>query len=149
MTKFFPKLPFPGVTIRHLLTHTGGLPDYEDWITETATAEGTIPGNDIMIRFLCESGEGPEFAPGEKWEYSNTGYCVLAQIIEKVAGEPFETLLEKNIFKPAGMTATKVYHRRKDRITIRTSRGEWSGRKAVTFCPTIRKAKTTSFRWTA
>ena len=118
ITKFFPEVPFPGVTIRHLLTHTGGLPDYEDWITETATAEGTIPGNDIMIRFLCESGEGPEFAPGEKWEYSNTGYCVLAQIIEKVAGEPFETFLEKNIFKPAGMTATKVYHRRKDRITI-------------------------------
>ena len=118
ITKFFPEVPFPGVTIRHLLTHTGGLPDYEDWITETATAEGTIPGNDIMIRFLCESGEKAEFAPGEKWEYSNTGYCVLAQIIEKVAGEPFETFLEKNIFEPAGMTATKVYHRRKDHITI-------------------------------
>ena len=118
ITKFFPEVPFPGVTVRHLLTHTGGLPDYEDWITETATAEGTIPGNDIMIRFLCESGEGPEFAPGEKWEYSNTGYCVLAQIIEKVSGMSFEDFLEQNIFIPAGLTATKVYHRRKDHITI-------------------------------
>ena len=44
ITKFFPELPFPGVTIRHLLTHTGGLPDYEEWITKTAAAEGTIPG---------------------------------------------------------------------------------------------------------
>ena len=118
ITKFFPGLPFPGVTVRNLLTHTGGLPDYEDWITETATAEGTIPGNDIMIRFLCESGEGPEFAPGEKWEYSNTGYCVLAQIIEKVSGVPFEEFLEQNIFIPAGMTSTKIYHRRKDGIEV-------------------------------
>ena len=118
ITKFFPGISFPGVTVRHLLTHTGGLPDYEEWITKTATAEGTIPGNDIMIRFLTESGEKAEFAPGEKWEYSNTGYCVLAQIIEKVSGVPFEDFLEQNIFIPAGMTATKVYHRRKDKAII-------------------------------
>ena len=118
LTKFFPEVPFPGVTVYHLLTHTGGLPDYMDWCYQTATAEHTIPKNDIIIRFLCESGEKAEFQPGEKWEYSNTGYCVLAQIVEKVAGEPFETFLEKNIFEPAGMTATKVYHRRKDGITI-------------------------------
>ena len=118
ITKFFPEVPFPGVTVRHLLTHTGGLPDYEEWIKKTAEAEGTIPGNDIMIRFLTESGEEAEFVPGEKWEYSNTGYCVLAQIIETVSGMPFEDFLEQNIFIPAGMTATKVYHRRKDRIEI-------------------------------
>ena len=118
ITKFFPEVPFPGVTVYHLLTHTGGLPDYMDWCYQTAKAEHTIPKNDIVIRFLKESGKKAEFAPGEQWEYSNTGYCVLAQIVEKVAGEPFETFLEKNIFIPAGMTATKVYHRRKDGITI-------------------------------
>ena len=118
VTKFFPEIPFPGVTVRHLLTHTGGLPDYEEWIEKTARAEHTIPGNEIMIRFLKESGEKALFAPGEKWEYSNTGYCVLAQIVEKVSGVPFEDFLEQNIFMPAGMTATKIYHRRKDGITI-------------------------------
>ena len=118
ITKFFPGLPFPGVTVRNLLTHTGGLPDYEEWIEKTAEAEGNIPGNDIMIRFLMESGEEAEFAPGEKWEYSNTGYCVLAQIIEKVSGVPFEEFLEQNIFIPAGMTSTKVCHRRKDGIEV-------------------------------
>ena len=118
ITKFFPGLPFPGVTVRNLLTHTGGLPDYEEWIEKTAEAEGNIPGNDIMIRFLMESGEEAEFAPGEKWEYSNTGYCVLAQIIEKVSGMPFEEFLEQNIFIPAGMTATKVCHRRKNGIEV-------------------------------
>lgn len=118
ITKFFPDLPFPGVTVRHLLTHTGGLPDYEEWIEKTALAEGNIPGNDIMIRFLTESGEGAEFAPGEKWEYSNTGYCVLAQIVETVSGVPFEEFLERNIFIPAGMNSTKVYHRRKDNTAV-------------------------------
>ena len=74
ITKFFPEVPFPGVAIRHLLTHTGGLPDYEEWVTGTATEEGTIPGNGIILRFLTESGGKAAFAPGEKWEYSNTGY---------------------------------------------------------------------------
>ena len=84
ITKFFPELPYKGVTVRHLLNHTGGLPDYMDWVEETAIRENTIPGNDIMIRFLCECGKGAEFAPGEKYDYSNTGYCVLAEIVEKV-----------------------------------------------------------------
>ena len=118
ITRYFPGIPFPGVTVRHLLTHTGGLPDYEEWIEKTAFAEGNIPGNEIMIRFLKESGKEAEFAPGEKWEYSNTGYCVLAQIIEKVSGVRFEDFLEQNIFIPAGMTSTKVYHRRKDGIAV-------------------------------
>ena len=82
ITKFFPEIPYKGVTIRHLLNHTGGLPDYMDWITKAAEDENTIPGNEIIIRFLCECGEEPSFAPGDQFEYSNTGYCLLAQIVE-------------------------------------------------------------------
>ena len=44
VTKFFPEIPYKGVTIRHLLNHTGGLPDYMDWVDKTAKAEKTIPG---------------------------------------------------------------------------------------------------------
>ena len=118
ITKFFPEIPFKGVTIRNLLTHTGGLPDYMDWVKQTAKEENRIPGNDIIVRFLCESGEEAEFAPGEGWEYSNTGYCLLAAIVEKVSGIKFEEFLEQNIFGPAGMASTHVYHRRKDGLTI-------------------------------
>ena len=118
ITRFFPEIPYKGVTIRHLLHHTGGLPDYMDWVDETAKRENTIPGNDVIVRFLCECGEEPVFAPGEKWEYSNTGYCLLAEIVEKVSGVKFEDFLRDNIFEPAGMHATRVYHRRKDRLTI-------------------------------
>ncbi len=118
VTRFFSEIPYKGVTIRHLLHHTGGLPDYMDWVDETAKKENTIPANDVIVRFLCECGEEPVFAPGEKWEYSNTGYCLLAEIAEKVSGVKFEDFLRDNIFEPAGMHATRVYHRRKDKTTI-------------------------------
>ncbi|MBR6322104.1 MAG: beta-lactamase family protein [Lachnospiraceae bacterium] len=118
ITKFYPEIPYKGVTIRHLLNHTGGLPDYMDWVGETAKKENTIPGNDIIVRFLCECGEEAEFAPGEEFSYSNTGYCLTAQIAEKLAGVPFEEFLQKNIFDPAGMTSTRVIHRRKDHLNV-------------------------------
>ena len=118
ITKFFPEIPYRGVTVRHLLNHTGGLPDYMDWVDETAKKENTIPNNAVIVRFLCECGEAPSFAPGEQFEYSNTGYCLLAQIVETVAGVPFEKFLRDNVFEPAGMHATRVYHRRMDKIEI-------------------------------
>ena len=118
ITKFFPEIPYKSVTVRHLLTHTGGLPDYMGWVIETAKAENRIPGNDVIVRFLAESGEAPEFAPGERYEYSNTGYCLLAQIVEKISGVPFEDFMKKNVFDPAGLTSTFVGHPYKDGATI-------------------------------
>ncbi len=118
ITKFFPEIPYAGVTVRHLLHHTGGLPDYMDWVDEISKKENTIPTNAVIVRFLRECGQPPVFVPGEKWEYSNTGYCLLAQIAEKVSGVPFEDFLRDEIFEPAGMHATRVYHRRKDKNTI-------------------------------
>lgn len=116
--KFFPQIPYKGVTVRHLLTHTGGLPDYMDWVIETAKAENRIPGNEVIVRFLAESGEEPEFRPGERYEYSNTGYSLLAQIVEKVSGVPFEDFMKQNVFEPACLTSTFVGHPYKDGITI-------------------------------
>ena len=72
ITRFFPELPFKGITIRHLLTHTSGLPDCFAWIIQTAKAEHTIPDNRVVLRFLMESGKAPDFAPGEQWAYTVT-----------------------------------------------------------------------------
>ena len=118
ITDFFPQIPYRGVTIRHLLTHTGGLPDYMDWFDDLYKKENVIQPNSVIVRFLCECGEEAVFAPGEKWEYSNTGYCLLAQIVEKVAGVPFEDFLRDNVFEPAGMHDTRVYHRRMNNMTV-------------------------------
>ncbi|MBO4501145.1 MAG: beta-lactamase family protein, partial [Clostridia bacterium] len=116
--KFFPAIPFSGITVRHLLIHTGGLPHYEDWSAATAKKENVIPNNDIAVRFLCESGKAPLFAPGERFNYCNTAYLLLAEIVKVVSGMPFEEFMQKRVFAPAGMYSTRVCHTRRDKITI-------------------------------
>ena len=116
LTKFFPENPYPGITIQHLLNHTSGLPDHEDWAMETLEDETTIPKNDLCVRFLRESGLKPEFAPGEQWEYSNTAYCLLAEIVKEVSGMPFEDFMRKEVFEPCGMESTRVCHIRIDGV---------------------------------
>ena len=120
ITKFFPELSaYEGVTVRHLLTHTSGVPDYfddADWFINIWKAEHRVPGNDEIIRFLCETELKPSFAPGEKLEYSNTGYNLLALLVERLSGIPYEEFLQKNIFEPAGMSSTRCCHIRRDGV---------------------------------
>lgn len=108
ITRFFPELPYPGVTIRHLLTHTNGLPGFEAWAKETIHREGAMPDNEIILRFLRESGATPEFAPGDRYSYGNTDYCLLAELIKQLSGVSFEEFLQTEIFEPAGMSVTRV-----------------------------------------
>ncbi len=119
ITKFFPELPYPGVTVRHLLSHTSGIPDYfddSDWFINIWKEEKRVPGNDEILRFLCETDEKAYFAPGEGLEYSNTGYNLLALLVERLSGIPYEEFLQKNIFEPAGMTSTRCCHIRRDGV---------------------------------
>ena len=120
ITKFFPELTaYEGVTVRHLLTHTGGVPDYfddADWFINIWKEENRVPGNDEILRFLCGTKLKPSFAPGEKLEYSNTGYNLLALLVERLSGVPYEEFLQKNIFEPAGMSSTRCCHIRRDGV---------------------------------
>ncbi|MBQ6076301.1 MAG: beta-lactamase family protein [Lachnospiraceae bacterium] len=120
ITKFFPELTaYKGVTVRHLLTHTSGIPDYfddADWFIRIWKEEKRVPGNDEILRFLCETEAKPYFAPGEGLHYSNTGYNLLALLVERLSGVPFEEFLQKNIFEPAGMTSTRCCHIRRDGV---------------------------------
>ena len=119
ITKFFPELPYPGVTVRHLLTHTGGVPDYfddADWFIRIWKEEKRVPANDEILRFLCETKAKAYFAPGEGIEYSNTGYNLLALLVERLSGVSYEEFLQKNIFEPAGMTSTRCCHIRRDGV---------------------------------
>ena len=119
ITKFFPEIPYPGVTVRHLLNHTSGIPDYfddADWFIKSWKEEKRIPGNDEILRFLCETKAKPYFAPGEGLHYSNTGYNLLALLVERLSGVPYEEFLQKNIFEPAGMISTRCCHIRRDGI---------------------------------
>ena len=115
-TEYFPEFPYPGVRIRHLLTHTSGIPDYdvEEWVAPILEKEKRIPPCSEVLSFICESGEEPIGAPGEKYCYSDIGYTLLANTVEKVSGVSFEEFLKKNIFEPAGMRDTGIYHTRRD-----------------------------------
>ncbi len=119
ITRFFPEIPYPGVTVRHLLSHTGGVPDYfddPDWFIRIWKEENRVPGNDEILRFLRETKAKPYFAPGDGLHYSNTGFNLLALLVERLSGIPFEDFLQKHIFEPAGMTSTRCCHIRRDGV---------------------------------
>ena len=120
IVKYFPELSaYEDVTVRHLLTHTSGVPDYfedADWFVTRWKKENRVPGNDEILRFLCKTKLKPEFAPGEKISYSNTGYNLLALLVERLSGVPYEEFLQKNIFEPAGMHSTRCCHIRRDGV---------------------------------
>jgi CubicO group peptidase (beta-lactamase class C family) len=109
LTDIFPGFPAYGraVTIRHLLTHTSGLPDYEDLMDKTWTPTHQIQDEEVLG--LLERQGSPKFAPGANWAYSNSGYVLLGLIVAKVSGEPFGQFLRDHIFKPLRMSDTLAY----------------------------------------
>jgi N-acyl-D-aspartate/D-glutamate deacylase/CubicO group peptidase (beta-lactamase class C family) len=105
MVEYLPELERFGdrITIRHLLTHTGGLPDYYDALE--AESPDHMPDTEEAMRFLVDWGE-PLFAAGERYEYSNPGYEMLALVVERSSGQIFGEFLKQNIFLPLGMNNT-------------------------------------------
>lgn len=108
---FFPELPYSGITIRHLLHHTSGLPDYME-LFGLHWDSTKIATNKDVISLLAQYHPDRLFAAGEKWEYSNTGYALLASVIEKISGMSFAAFMKKNIFEPLGMKNSGVVNRR-------------------------------------
>jgi CubicO group peptidase (beta-lactamase class C family) len=112
ISKYIPELSsYSTITIRNLLNHTGGLPDYMEVMDSTFDKNNIATNHDIISTFARLK---PQvlFEPNTKWEYSNTGYALLASIIEKVSGMSYGDYLSKAIFKPLKMTNTFVYRRR-------------------------------------
>jgi CubicO group peptidase (beta-lactamase class C family) len=124
LTDIFPEFPAYGrkITVRNLLNHTSGLPDYEDILTARYpnTPDEKIPQiHDAGVLKLLEQQTIGKFAPGSKWEYSNSGYATLAMIVEKVSGEGFDEFLKERIFAPLKMTTTLAYEKGKNELPQR------------------------------
>ncbi len=105
--KWLPALPTVAdpITIRHLLTHTSGLVDYEDLIPEGTTKQVL----DADVLRLLEQENKTYFTPGTSYRYSNSGYALLALIIERASGQTFATFLRERIFRPLGMNDTVAF----------------------------------------
>jgi len=112
ITQWLPNLPYSKVTIRHLLTHTGGLPDYGE-LMETRWDKSQIADNGDVLDFFTKLKPKPIFKAGKKYEYSNTGYVLLACIIEKTSGTSYDAFMKKEIFDKLGMSRTRIYHTRR------------------------------------
>ena len=115
--KFFPSLPYDNITIRNLLTHTSGVPAYEDQF-EKNWDHKKIAFNKDIIDMLQKLHDTLYFQPGSKWRYSNTGYALLASVIEKVSGMTYNEFMTTNVFGPLGMTHTFIYNTRRTTGTI-------------------------------
>ena len=128
--KWLPSLPDTddAITIRHLLTHTGGLIDYEDIMPESPPEPpvnipaGALPETsaevvddprkqlrDIDVLHLLENERRVYFPPGTNYRYSNGGYSMLALIVERASGKKFQDFLRERIFEPLGMRDTLAY----------------------------------------
>ncbi len=94
-----------GVTVRQLLTHTSGLWAYEDFVPDTATEQ--VHDRDVLD--LIGRADSTYFPPGSAFRYSNTGYALLALVVEHASGEPYARFLHDRIFEPLGMDGTVAY----------------------------------------
>lgn len=100
-------IPYKGITIRHLLTHTSGLPDYQA-IMDAHWDKTKVAGNKEILEYLNQYAPPKNFEPGSKYEYSNTGYVLLASIAEKASGKDFIDLCRSRIFSPIEMHSTDI-----------------------------------------
>lgn len=104
--KYLPEFPFADITIRHLLSHTSGLPDFDLYDDLYEKEPLRIVSNKDVLPQLNKWKEPLPFKPGEKWGYSNTNYNVLALLVEKLSGRYFSDYLRENIFSKAKMSDT-------------------------------------------
>ena len=124
LTDFFPEFPDYGKTIsvRNLLNHTSGLRDYEDILANQfpGTPDDKIPQIlDAGVLKLLEQQSAGKFLPGANWEYSNSGYAMLAMIVERVSGKSFGQFLHDRIFAPLKMDNTIAYQNGKNEVLHR------------------------------
>ena len=109
VTKFFPNFPWHEVTIRHLLNHRSGIPDYR-WFLDPLMVDKNKPvSNQEMMRQFAIHKPNTYFSTGAHHAYSNSGYAVLAAIVEKLSGTSFSNFMKLAVFEPLGMKQTYVY----------------------------------------
>ncbi|MEO8450078.1 MAG: serine hydrolase domain-containing protein [Gemmatimonadota bacterium] len=103
ITKYFPEAPasWKPITIRHMLSHTSGLGDYPDSMDFRRDYT-----EDELLRMVYRT--PLLFAPGEKWKYSNLAFLSLGVLIHRVTGQFYGDVLQARIFKPLGMTSTRI-----------------------------------------
>jgi CubicO group peptidase (beta-lactamase class C family) len=149
LSRFFPEFPAYAqkIHIRHLLHHTSGVPNYEGLMisemkinTDTGrNRDGEASLTEVLKVFASEP--KPRFAAGEKWEYSNGGYFLLSQIIERISGKSYPDFMQVRIFDPLGMTNTFVVDKERLKRSSKRAIGyerKWHGRAVSEAIPMLK-----------
>lgn len=108
-SKYLTGFPYQNIKIRHLLNHTSGLPNYM-YAAEKNWKSKLPPDNTEMLNLMGKLKMQPYFKPGEKFNYSNTGYFILASIVSKVSNQSLSDFLDSRFFKPLNMQYTYVHN---------------------------------------
>jgi CubicO group peptidase (beta-lactamase class C family) len=107
--QYFPAFPYHGITIRQLLTHQSGLSNYTYFSDKLWPDRHKNLTNQDVVNLMVQHQPKPYYPPNTRFDYSNTGYSLLASIVEKVSEKPFATFLRERIFEPLEMTQTFTY----------------------------------------
>jgi len=109
LTKFFPTFPSYGnrITIKNMLQHTSGLIDYEDYVDKSDTVQ--LKDKDVLQILMNQ--DSTYFEPGTKHQYSNSGYAILALLVERLSDLSFAEFLKEKIFNPLNMENSIAYEK--------------------------------------
>ena len=129
VTKYFPNFNYEGVTIKTLLNHRSGLPNYLYFMEKVGWITDSIIQNKDVLNWLIErKGFIKDIGKAEtRFTYCNTNYALLALIIEKVSGKTYPHFMQENIFDPLGMKNTFVHFKGDNKI--RSKSFDWRGRE--------------------
>lgn len=108
VSKYLPDFPYKDVTIKHLLTHTSGIPEYFKFKYPLFDSVSFI-SNEHLMRVLKKQPVAKTFPTGKRFEYVNTNYAILAYLVEIVSKTSFEQFVHENIFAPAEMNDTYFF----------------------------------------
>ena len=108
---FMPEIPDYGhrITLHHLMTHTSGMRDYAGLFDLAGVPEQNLTNDQDAVDLIVRQ-KALNFNPGDVWDYSNTGFFLLSQVLKRVTGKTLRDFDQENIFTPLGMTSTQIFN---------------------------------------
>jgi len=110
VASYLPEFPYKDITIKMLLNHRSGLPDYQKWDKRYVRNEQVPITNDDVLQVFARYKPALESRPNTRFKYCNSNYAILASIIAKVTDMSYDDFMQQYIFQPLGMTNTFVHH---------------------------------------
>lgn len=126
---YIPDFPYRGITIRQLLTHRSGLPNYTYFSDELWPDRKVDLSNDDVLSMMAVHKPNIYYQPDRTFSYSNTGYALLASVVEKASGQPFAEFMREHIFEPLKMHSTYTFNHELVAQSGKVASGHIGGRR--------------------